>query len=389
MSKEISRREFLRLIGTVAAGAGLAACGQVPKETTASGNLEAQTPTGVGTFPVEPVTNTPVPSATFSPVLPNTVTPQEASATNTPKLTEAPIPTVPSEFGEIVAVEDYKGSTYGLDPDNLARVVYDREKGEWVKYERPVRIAARSPFKEIIPENLIEDIKREIPNGQVVRLKDQEGKDLKWGYIFEVADPEKGNHKEERKSYLREEDYKRAVAADYTGYLVSGYPVGVFQDDKWNSGQKDYQVLFEIPLKYQRLIVPFTVSNSPSRYGQFLNLFLIPESGEIDEAVKVSDNLGEVFGSWEEYRKQTVNHDTRELIHWHELGKALSKPEAKGMQMLFLTSTVNGQTSEYFYKFVNGLKEGLETTEGDISLYFGDFFLPESLYPETQTWKDY
>ena len=392
MSKEISRRVFLKAVLAGTVGAGLAACGIVPQEPTQVS--EGSVPTGTNSR-VEPVIKTPVPSSTLTSI-PSRVPTGTPIPSDAPIPSETPRPPFPEGLGEIVAVEDYKGSTYGLDPDNLARVVYDREKGEWVKYDRPVRIAAQAEVKSLIPTSLL---KVDVPKENIVRLKDKDGNNLKWGYLFEVDYLATDNQDDELASGITEKKEMR--------YLVSAYPIGGFRHD-WDGsegpGRNGYFIVFEIPLRFEDQIFVAQEADQNDRR----HVFLIPSSGNIDEPLKVTGNLGNKFVGWESYAQNTLNFDNSKPILMHELGEALMRPEAVGKQMVmaFDDNEFHQDITLYSPKFgkdvrivtdgdsipqglIDALKEGKLAYEGRAFLHFQEFFLPEDLYPETQTLKDY
>lgn len=233
---------------------------------------------------------------------------------------------LPEGTAEISFFDRHNGEWYAIDVHGRA-VVKLNEAGEWEKYERPVKIARW----ELIQEPPPFDITEELNPKEISRLIGDEGEIIPYGYLFERS-------------------------ASYNSHVfVSGYPLGMFVRE--TPRRRQPIMAFEIPLRYHRQILFFMI---PDQTNSFSNLCFIPTS-------------------------RNINERRRRPKSFHELGLALSRPEAVGNQMIFAFQTRykdDSLMSKYnvvLEKLKTAFKEG-EGASLDIDLIFSYFWVNESLF---------
>ncbi|MEL7590298.1 MAG: hypothetical protein AAGU17_03255 [Anaerolineaceae bacterium] len=266
------REGIVKLVGPKRLATGIlllaTACSQTNRLTP-----DIRTATAASTS--VPITETITPTSTPEVTVTPTVEPTEAIPEN-PKTFEG--------VGVISSIEQNPadGKWYGIDTLGRAEIIYNGK--EWVKYDRPIKIAGPFEWDSDRPQDLLGDINQE----EVFRLNNA-GEPLQWGIVKEWH--------------------------PFDGYTfghvyVSGYPLGVFEiSNPKNTARR--VLLLEVPLRYQRQIIEFGLVDQPDSE---MNLFLIPSSGDIQ------------------------NLDLTKLQHkyilYHKLMNDLSNPELRGQQVV-------------------------------------------------------
>ena len=162
---------------------------------------------------------------------------------------------LPEGVGEIALVEQHEGGWYGISNYDRA-VVRLNETEEWEEFVRPVKIIVIHQ----LPRGEIERLSQEeIGSEEEMRMLDAEGNVIDFGFLYE----------EPLESYP-------SVTYGYFSGLVRG---------TFESKNETVTLVLEFPLRYERQIVTFLVSlvNEPS-FNVFIHLFLVPESGTIEDA---------------------------------------------------------------------------------------------------------
>jgi hypothetical protein len=236
---------------------------------------------------------------------------------------------LPEEIGEISSFDKHEGEWYGIDTYGRA-VVRLNEVGEWVNYERPVLITAPTDYvdmREGIPQEMLPELKQE----DVLRLVDDGGNEIPYGYLFEKA-----YYKDEKPVYFH--------------IFISGYPLGTFhRTDIYISGPLSRWMLFEIPLRYERQIILFLL---PHQTNSFSNLYFIPASRNINERERhprlfkgVLEALSkpEAIGNQMVLAFQIKEPETHPMSKkyneaWEELTVALKQQKAAEVDALFTSS---------------------------------------------------
>jgi len=202
---------------------------------------------------------------------------------------------LPQEAGEIAFFDIHEGAWYGINSSNRAVVKLNNE-GEWEEYVRPLNIALTS---EDFPEGLPQDalaLLEELDEEQELRLVDNQGSEFPYGYLYEFSHSEDGHA---------------------TRVFVSGYTLGTV--DYVMRGYRLYWTLFEVPLRYERQILIFSLP-SINQTDTYLNLYLIPASRNVDERFQ-------------------------QPRPWADLIRATEMPQAIGNQMVLAFQT-NESSSE-------------------------------------------
>ena len=222
---------------------------------------------------------------------------------------------------------------------------------------------------------------------------------MKWGYLFEVDRLPTDEQTDELASGITETKEMR--------YLVSGYPLGVFRHDL--DGEKgpesnDYFMAFMVPNQFENqiLILQTSDQNVTGTLAFWFN------KDNIDDTIRVTDNLEKKFVGYKEYALNTFNFDDKKPILFHELGKVLEK--VTGYQLVISVDDIEAHHDQTIFfptlnknvrsiwdedtmpqGLVDALKEGKVAFEGGTYLYWSaqETFIPEEFYPETQTLKDY
>lgn len=249
--------------------------------------------------PTEEPTSTPLP--TFTP------TPE---ATSTPTVEPTPeIPENPGEFegvGTIASIEQNPadGKWYGIDTMGRAEIV--NEKGEWIKYERPIGIDTLDRYKSYIPDELLGDLNQEKitrlygslenvplffpPQTPTQNSTNSDSESLPWGLVKTEINPSNNN----------------------IHYYFSGYPLGTFNFiRKYEGGQQSFTfMLFEIPLKYGRQILMVNLIHPENQIGN-RPVWTVPPSGNVSELnmeyLSAQESL-DIFTAPEAVGKQIVIH---------------------------------------------------------------------------------
>jgi len=236
---------------------------------------------------------------------------------------------LPEGTTEISFFDRHNGEWYAIDAHGRA-VVKLNEAGEWEKYERPVRVARWELIQEAPPSDITEELNPE----EINRLVDDEGKTIPYGYLFG------------KRAY---DDGKP------THVFVSGYPLGMFVRE--TPRRRQPIMAFEVPLRYHRQILFFMI---PDQNNSFSNLYFIPTS-------------------------RNINERRRHPRSFHELGVALSNPEAVGNQMIFAFQTRYKDDSlmSKYNVVLEELKTAFKEGEGaslNVDLIFSYFWVNESLF---------
>lgn len=196
--------------------------------------------------PIESPVSSFVPSETITPT-------SEPIHTATVEPTKG-IPENPSFFegvGEIASVEEHEGKWYGIDTIGRAEIVQN-DKGEWVKYERPIEFVGYPGVFDSIPKELLEDVDQK----NITRLNDN-GTPLEWGVVKVDDSPGIGKH-----------------------FYASGYPLGTYDYYFPAYKQSSKFLLFEVPFRYTRQLLSYNIF---AQNTVFSELSVIPASGNIQE----------------------------------------------------------------------------------------------------------
>lgn len=173
---------------------------------------------------------------------------------------------LPGGVNEIAFLDKHQGDWYGITHSD--RAVVKLVGGRWERYQRPVEVAYPSysyPGGEGLPP-----LPEEMDENKVQRLFDSQGNEVPFGYLFDVSPNEDGRP---------------------THVFVSGYPLGFFEHGYPSTFPEDLRdpthrfngMIFEIPLRYERLLLITGVGGSTSGTNIFPNLHLIPASRNINE----------------------------------------------------------------------------------------------------------
>ncbi len=252
----LSRRDFLQL-----GGAGLvvflASCGptEIFEPTITSTQAESAATEVIEPSPTE-VTPTLEPTPEVEePDVPYKVEEGTVMEWRDGKWREA---SLPEGVGEIALVEQHEGSWYGISDYDRA-VVTLNEVGEWESFERPVKIIAPHQFSSGEIERLSQE---EIEPEEEMRILDAEGNVIDFGFLYE-----------------KPLEHNPSVTYAYFSCLVRGAFGVAFGDDE------AINLVLEFPLRYERQIVTiWTGSVDAPSFNKFIHLYLVPESGTIEDA---------------------------------------------------------------------------------------------------------
>ena len=237
---------------------------------------------------------------------------------------------LPQEAGEIAFFDIHEGAWYGINSSNRAVVKLNNE-GEWEEYVRPLNIALQSrSFPEGLPQDALA-LLEELDEEQELRLVDSQGSEFPYGYLYEWSHYEDGHA---------------------THVFVSGYTLGTV--DYVMNDWRTYWTLFEVPLRYERQILVFSLPNQTDTY---LNLYLIPASRNVDE------------------RFQRPRP-------WADLIRATEMPQAIGNQMVLAFQT-NESSSEIYACIYNDAWDELVA-----NLRRGEALVVDTLFTPSFTWAD-
>ena len=239
-------------------------------------------------------------------------------------------------IGEIVSVEQNTtdGKWYGIDSIGRAVIVQNDSK-EWVIYDRPTEFVASTDLIEQIPD----DILTEIPQDQITRIN-KDGETLPWGII------------DEKHPY---ED------SDFAHLYISGYALGTYIYYS-ESGRSFNELVFEVPLKYERLVVILDLPDQTNRYS---NIFSIINND--------FTNLVQKPLTFHDYMNLLVNSPIRgmQMVQAIQINNA-DKPNA---------SSSDTKLDQALKPMIDGLRSDIAVSSSyEYGIISSWSFIPESLF---------
>lgn len=170
---------------------------------------------------------------------------------------------LPENVGEIVLIEKHDGRTYAINEHDVAVLILTHE-GMWARNNLPVRLIRHPYYSE---EDLMSLIPDELLFDQESRLIDGEGNLVPFGYLYE-----------------KESSYEDTHNAWVSG-IVRGVGVITNGEYEW------FQMVWEIPLRYERVVIASTLPYSEDGRGTYPEnckmCYAIPDSGNIDERERI------------------------------------------------------------------------------------------------------